>query len=167
MVDHAAFVAEQKPQGAAVDDRRVIHGILWRFRTGSPWTDVPECYGPYTTCHKRFVRWRKAGVWDGTLEAVSQVFDGELQMIDSYCIRVHQHGRSRSGVAFTPATCARMFISNLTMRAPEPRRNSGRAPSQWSKKISEAVRPQLMRRGNRNRCHDIPYCADDRNRHAV
>ena len=29
-----------------VDDRRVINGILWRFRTGSPWADVPERYGP-------------------------------------------------------------------------------------------------------------------------
>lgn len=25
-----------------VDDRRVIHGILWRFRAGTPWRDVPE-----------------------------------------------------------------------------------------------------------------------------
>ncbi len=40
-----------------VDDRRVINGILWRFRTGSPWTDIPERYGPYTTCYNRFVRW--------------------------------------------------------------------------------------------------------------
>jgi transposase len=38
-----------------VDDRRVINGILWRFRTGSPWADVPERYGPYTTCYNRFV----------------------------------------------------------------------------------------------------------------
>jgi transposase len=75
-----------------VDDRRVINGILWRFRTGSPWADIPERYGPYTTCYNRFVRWRQAGVWDRLLEAVSQAFDGELVMIDSSCIRVHQHG---------------------------------------------------------------------------
>jgi transposase len=82
-----------KSRGVArVDDRRVINGILWRFRTGSLWVDVPERYGPYTTCYNRFVRWRKAGVWDSILEAVSQAFDGELQMIDSSCIRVHQHG---------------------------------------------------------------------------
>ncbi|PRX02444.1 UNVERIFIED_ORG: transposase IS66-like protein [Martelella mediterranea] len=37
-----------------VDDRRVINGILWRFRTGSPWADVPERYGPHTTCYNRF-----------------------------------------------------------------------------------------------------------------
>lgn len=75
-----------------VDDRRVINGILWRFRTGSPWADIPERYGPHTTCYNRFVRWRKAGVWDRFLAAVSQAFDGELVMIDSSSIRVHQHG---------------------------------------------------------------------------
>lgn len=82
-----------KPRGVPrVDDRRVINGILWRFRTGSPWADIPERYGPHTTCYNRFVRWRRAGVWDRLLDAVSQAFDGELVMIDSSSIRVHQHG---------------------------------------------------------------------------
>jgi transposase len=66
-----------------VDDRKVLNGILWRFRTGSPWADVPERYGPSTTCYNRFVRWRKAGVWDRLLAAVSKAFDGEIIMIDS------------------------------------------------------------------------------------
>ena len=39
-----------------VDDRRVLNGILWRFRTGSPWRDLPERYGPRATCYNRFVR---------------------------------------------------------------------------------------------------------------
>ncbi len=82
-----------KPRGVPrVDDRRIINGILWRFRTGSPWADIPERYGPYTTCYNRFVRWRKAGVWGRLPEAVSEAFDGELVMIDSPSIRVHQHG---------------------------------------------------------------------------
>lgn len=29
-----------------VDDRRVLNGILWRFRTGSPWAEIPERYAP-------------------------------------------------------------------------------------------------------------------------
>lgn len=82
-----------KPRGVPrVDDRRVINGILWWFRTGSPWADVPERYGPHTTCYNHFVRWRKAGVWDRLLAAVSHAFDGGLVMIDSSSIRVHQHG---------------------------------------------------------------------------
>ena len=75
-----------------VDDRRVINGILWRFRTGSSWRDVPERYGPRTTLYNRFSRWRAAGVWDCLLDAVSKRYDGDIVMIDSSCVRVHQHG---------------------------------------------------------------------------
>ncbi|ADP72360.1 ISBm1, transposase orfA [Rhodomicrobium vannielii ATCC 17100] len=75
-----------------VDDCRVLNGILWRFRTGSPWAEIPERYGPATTCYNRFVRWRKAGVWDRLLEAVSKAYDVDFVMIDSTCVRVHQHG---------------------------------------------------------------------------
>lgn len=82
-----------KSRGVArVDDRRVLNGILWRFRTGSPWADIPERYGPYTTCYNRFVRWRKACIWDRLLQAVSEAYDGDIIMIDSSCVRVHQHG---------------------------------------------------------------------------
>src|ERR1700732_1667029 len=76
---------------ARVDDRRVLTGIFWRLRTGAPWADIPERYGPHTTCVNRFNRWRKAGVWDRLLKAVSKAYDGDIQMIDSSSIRVHQH----------------------------------------------------------------------------
>ena len=83
----------QNSRGVArVDDRRVINGILWRFRTGSSWRDVPERYGPRTTLYNRFTRWRAAGVWDRLLDAVSRACDGDIVMIDSSCVRVHQHG---------------------------------------------------------------------------
>ena len=75
-----------------VDDRRVINGILWRFRTGSPWRDVPERYGPRTTLYNRFTRWRAAGVWDRIFDAISAAYDGDVVMIDSLRVRVHQHG---------------------------------------------------------------------------
>ena len=84
-----------KPRGVPrVNDRRVLNGILWRFRTGSPWRDIPDRYGPPTTCYNRFVGWREAGVWDRILDAVSAAYDGDLIMIDSSCVRVHQHGAS-------------------------------------------------------------------------
>lgn len=82
-----------KPRGVErADDRKVLNGIYWRLRTGSPWADIPERYGPPTTCYNRFVRWAKIGVWDRIFEAVSKAYDGDLQMIDSSSIRVHQHG---------------------------------------------------------------------------
>jgi len=53
-----------KPRGVArADDRRVLNGIFYILRTGSPWRDLPERYGPYTTVYNRFNRWAKAGVW--------------------------------------------------------------------------------------------------------
>ena len=93
-----------KPRGVPrVNDRKVLNGIYWRLRTGSPWADIPERYGPATTCYNRFVRWRKIGVWDRVFEAVSAAYDGDLQIVDSSSIRVHQHaanvkrGASRKG----------------------------------------------------------------------
>jgi transposase len=62
-----------KPRGVPhVDDRRGVNGIFWRLRTGAPWADIPERYGPHTTCVNRFNRWRKAGVWDRILKAMSK-----------------------------------------------------------------------------------------------
>ena len=81
-----------KPRGVPrVDDRRVLNGIFWVLRTGAPWRALPREFGPPTTCYNRFVRWRKAGVWDRIMAAVSQAYDGEMQMIDSTSVRVHQH----------------------------------------------------------------------------
>ena len=62
------------------------------IRTGSSWSEIAERYGVATTCYNRFVRWRRAGVWDRLLEAVSEAYDGDIVMIDSTCVRVHQHG---------------------------------------------------------------------------
>jgi transposase len=81
-----------KPCGVPrVDDRRVLNGIFWRLRSGAPWADIPERYGPHTTCYNRFVRWRAACVWDQILKAISQAYNGKIQMIDSSVVRVHQH----------------------------------------------------------------------------
>ena len=39
----------QKSRGVErVDDRRVLNGIFWRMRSGSPWAEIPERYGPST-----------------------------------------------------------------------------------------------------------------------
>jgi len=81
-----------KPRGVPrVDDRRVLNGIFFVLRSGMPWRDLPERYGPYTTIYNRFNRWRQAGVWDRMMDAITAAYDGDVQMIDSSSIRVHQH----------------------------------------------------------------------------
>ena len=79
-----------KPRGVArVDDRRVLNGIFWVLRSGSPWRDLPERYGPYTTCYNRFRRWTKAGVWDRVMDAITDAYGGDVRMIDGTSVRVH------------------------------------------------------------------------------
>src|SRR4030088_791569 len=75
-----------------VDDRRVLNGIFWVLRSGAPWRDLPESFGPYTTCYNRFVRWRRAGVWDQLMNALTADHNAAVQMIDTSIVRVHQHG---------------------------------------------------------------------------
>jgi transposase len=82
-----------KPRGIPrVNDRRVLNGIFWVLRSGAPWRDLPMSYGPRTTCHNRFVRWRQAGVWDRIMDALAARHDAAVQMIDTSIVRVHQHG---------------------------------------------------------------------------
>ena len=73
------------------NNRRIINGILYILRTGTPWRDLPERYGRYTTVYNRFNRWRKARIWDRLMGAIVKAHDGREQMIDSSIVRVHQH----------------------------------------------------------------------------
>jgi transposase len=87
-----------KPRGVPrVNDRRVLNGIFWVLRSGAPWRDLPENYGPYTTCYNRFVRWGQAGIWDQIMEALAATHDGAVQMINTSVVRVHQHGACIAG----------------------------------------------------------------------
>ena len=91
-------ILPNKPRGVPrVNDRRVLNGIFWVLRSGAPWRDLPETFGPYTTCYNRFVRWRRAGVWDQIMDALAAMHDAAVQMIDTSIVRVHQHGACIAG----------------------------------------------------------------------
>ena len=69
-----------KPRGIRrVNDRRVLNGIFWVLRSGAPWRDLPATYGPRTTCYNRFVRWRRAGVWDQIMDALAAGHDAAAE----------------------------------------------------------------------------------------
>ncbi len=87
-----------KPRGVPrVDDRRILNGIFWVLRSGAPWRDLPESFGPHTTCYNRFVRWRRAGVWDRIMDVLATAHNAAVQMIDTSVVRVHQHGACIAG----------------------------------------------------------------------
>lgn len=91
---------------AYVEHRRVLNGIIWRLKTGAPWRDIPERYGPWQTCYDRFVRWSRNGTWQQILsllqakaDACGQI-DWEGAALDSTHVKAH---RSACGARKTAA----------------------------------------------------------------
>ena len=88
------------------DHRQVINGIVFRVRTGVPWRDIPERYGPWKTLYKRFTRWEEDGTWARIEAALHTDADaaGDLDWhanADSTIVRAHQHaaGARKGGSA--------------------------------------------------------------------
>lgn len=82
--------------GRWADHRRILNGMLWRERTGAPWRDLPERYGPWTTVYERFRSWAADGTWDRILTEVIVKSDavGAVEWtisVDSTVTRAHQH----------------------------------------------------------------------------
>ncbi len=97
MGDPGAVAAWQRwPRAAVAGPSPVRNGILWKLRTGAPWRDLPERYGPWRTVYARFVRWQGDGTWDRLLAHVQTKSDAVGEVIweisiDSSVVRAHQH----------------------------------------------------------------------------
>ena len=65
-------------------DPNVLNGIFYVLRTGAPWRDLPERYGPFTTVYNRYVRWGKRGVWQRIFETLATECEDTLNFIDSW-----------------------------------------------------------------------------------
>jgi transposase len=74
----------------------VLNGIFWILRTGAPWRDLPEGYGPWKTVYDRFRRWSKSGLFQkmlDTLEAQArraERIDFEFSAVDGSVVRAHR-----------------------------------------------------------------------------
>ena len=68
--------------------RLILDGVFWIARTGSPWRDLPEEFGKWSSIYKQFRRWTLAGLWELMLEALneSDIAPDSVQMIDSTII---------------------------------------------------------------------------------
>ncbi|OTY33040.1 hypothetical protein BK736_24335 [Bacillus thuringiensis serovar poloniensis] len=71
--------------------------MLWVIRSGAPWRDLLEHYGPWSSVYTRFRRWEKAGIFDRMLDVLAADPDAESVMIDASIVRVHQHGAGAKG----------------------------------------------------------------------
>ena len=79
------------------DHRQVVEGIIYRYRTGIAWRDLPSEFGPWQTVWKRHRRLAGDGTWDRVLAALladadaAGLIDWEVS-VDSTVTRAHQHG---------------------------------------------------------------------------
>ena len=83
--------------GKAQDNRKFINAVFWVLRTGAPWRDLPADYGSWSNTHRRFIRWRNAGIWEKLLEQLVDAPDYEWLMIDASHIKVHPHAAGARG----------------------------------------------------------------------
>src|SRR5215470_146658 len=77
--------------GTAADNRLFVEGVLYRFRAGIPWRDLPERFGDWKIVYQRFNRWAKSGVFEGIFKELASDHDNEYMMIDTTIVRAHQH----------------------------------------------------------------------------
>ena len=77
--------------GTAPDNRLFVDAVVYRYRTGIPWRDLPERYGDWKATHKRFRRWCESGVFARVLTVLALDADPEYMSIDSTSVRAHQH----------------------------------------------------------------------------
>lgn len=98
---HERFIlAVRAPNGRKpMNHRLVLDGIFWIARTGSPWRDLPEEFGKWSSVYRQFRRWTLTGLWEQVLEALieSRIVPDALQMIDSTVIRAHHQAAGAKG----------------------------------------------------------------------
>jgi len=93
----------------ARDNRLFVEAVLYRYRAGIPWRDLPERFGDFRVVHTRFSRWAVRGVWKAVFDHLAKDADNEYAMIDSTIVRAHQHsaGACKKGAAPKPSGEAR------------------------------------------------------------
>ncbi len=90
----------------AKDNRLFVEAVLYRYRSGSAWRDLPERFGDFRVVHTRFSRWSKTGVWKRVFEHLAADADNEYAAIDSTIVRAHQHSAGAKGGIETPKKLA-------------------------------------------------------------
>ena len=162
--------------GTAADNRLFVEAVLFRFRAGVPWRDLPERFGDWKIVYQRFNRWAKSGVFERVFKLLSDDHDNEYMMIDATIVRAHQHsaGAQKRGRAShrpiprridhqNPRGCRRPRQSRRDHAQPGPgsrsdlRRSSDRSP--------RSPRPDRRQGLRRRLLHQRSQCSSDHPSH--
>lgn len=82
------------------DNRTILNGMVWIARSGAPWRDLPERYGPWETVYSRFRKWIDHGILDNIFRVLSLEAELEELSLDASIVQAHQHsaGAKKGGL---------------------------------------------------------------------
>ena len=81
----------------AKDNRLFVEAVLYRYRAGIAWRDLPERFGDFRVVHLRHMRWSRDGVWRKVFECLAADSDNEYAMIDATIVCAHQASAGAKG----------------------------------------------------------------------
>jgi len=90
-IEHLLPGKEGDPGATAKDNRLFVEAVLYRYRAGIPWRDLPERFGDFRVIHTRHTRWSEKGVWKQVFDVLAEDADKEDAAIDATIVRAHQH----------------------------------------------------------------------------
>ena len=90
-IEHLLPGKEGDPGATAKNNRLFVEAVLYRYRAGIPWRDLPECFGDFRVVHTRHTRWSEKGVWKQVFDVLASDADNEYAAIDATIVRAHQH----------------------------------------------------------------------------
>lgn len=88
---------EDAPGVTARDNRLFVEAVLYRYRAGIPWRDLPERFGDWNNVARRHKRWSDSGAWEKVFAHLAADADNEYAAIDSTIVRAHQHAAGAKG----------------------------------------------------------------------
>jgi transposase len=129
------FLPKRRTGRPPKDHRMIINALLWLAKTGAPWRDLPEHFGPWRSVATRFYRWTRSGLWEPILAELRRMADAssgidwEVHMIDGTNVRAHRCAAGAKGgssarpwaarVAGSAASCTCAAIAGVG-RWPSP-----------------------------------------------
>jgi len=92
------LIPRQRPGPKGIlGDRNFVDAVVFRLKTGVPWRDLPQRFGPWKSIYNRFNNWAKAGVWTRIFEEIRELDPDDASIIDASIVRAHQSASGGKG----------------------------------------------------------------------
>src|SRR4029077_448372 len=122
-------------RNSELGNRLFVEAVIWKFRSGAPWRDLPERFGNWKNIHTRFSRWAKSGVWESLFKTLADDPDNEYAMIDATIVRAHSiaPGPVKRGVRPSHRPLARRPYDENPRDRRRPWQSTGAQPHRWQR----------------------------------